>query len=78
MMIFPASAPEPQYAYAMQNLMLVALRSDAPPPVPPAPDAHLARLLANQWLEPFSPDPKVPAFTDAFAPVERYALVLPQ
>ncbi|MBQ9566282.1 MAG: fused MFS/spermidine synthase [Synergistaceae bacterium] len=74
MMIFPASAPEPQYAYAMQNLMLVALRSDAPPPVPPAPDAHLAMLLSNQWLEPFTPDPKVPAFTDAFAPVERYAL----
>ena len=74
MMIFPASAPGAEYAYALQNLMLVCLRSDALPPVAAAPDAHFAPLLANQWLEPFTPDPRVPAFTDAFAPVERYAL----
>ena len=78
MMIFPASAPEARYAYALQNLMLVGLCSEALPPVPKVPDARFVRLLANQWLEPFTPDPKIPAFTDAFAPVERYALVLPQ
>ena len=78
MLIFPASAPEARYAYALQNLMLVALPSEALPPVPKTPDEHVARLLANQWLDPFTPDPRIPAFTDAFAPVERYALVLPQ
>ena len=78
MLIFPASASEERYAYALQNLMLVGLPSEVLPPVPKAPDAHFARLLANQWLEPFVPDPEIPAFTDAFAPVERYALVLPQ
>lgn len=72
MMIFPATAPEPRYAYSLQNIMLVALCSENPP-VPPAPDANTARLLANQWHAPFTPD--IPAFTDEFAPVERYALV---
>ena len=75
MMIFPASAPDARYVYAQQNLMLVALKSDVPPAVPSAPDDHFAGLLVHQWLEPFTPDPNVPAFTDAFAPVERYALV---
>lgn len=74
MMIFPASAPDPRYAQARQNLMIVALRSDEDPPVPPAPEPGIARLLSHQWIEPFVPDPRVPAFTDAFAPVERWAL----
>ncbi|MBQ7262558.1 MAG: fused MFS/spermidine synthase, partial [Synergistaceae bacterium] len=74
MMIFPASAPDPRYAQARQNLMIVALRSDADPPVPPVPEPGIARLLSHQWIEPFVPDPRVPAFTDAFAPVERWAL----
>ncbi|MCR4819468.1 MAG: fused MFS/spermidine synthase [Fretibacterium sp.] len=78
MLIFPASAPEERYAYALQNLMLVALPSEKMPPAPAAPDPNIARLLVHQWLEPFTPDPGIPAFTDAFAPVERYALVLPQ
>ena len=72
LMIFPASAPEPRYAYSMQNIMLVALCSDNPQ-VPPAPDYSTAALLANQWRVPFTPN--IPAFTDQFAPVERYALV---
>ena len=51
--------------------MLIALCS-SDPAVPPAPDASVLPLLAHQWLDPFVPE--VPAFTDAFAPVERYAL----
>ena len=71
MLIFPASAPGPESAEALQNLMLMALCS-SDPAVPPAPDAGVLPLLAHQWLDPFVPE--VPAFTDAFAPVERYAL----
>ena len=55
----------------LQNLMLMGLCS-SDPAVPPAPDAGVLPLLAHQWLDPFVPE--VPAFTDAFAPVERYAL----
>ncbi|MBQ9897709.1 MAG: fused MFS/spermidine synthase [Synergistaceae bacterium] len=72
LMIFPASAPEPKYAYSMQNVMLVALCSESPN-VPADPDYNMARLLANQWRVPFTPE--IDAFTDQFAPVERYALV---
>ena len=74
MMVFPANAPDPKYAYALQNIILVAM-GDTASQISPTPDAKYAGLLANQWLEPFVPDPNVPAFTDAFAPVERYALV---
>lgn len=74
MMIFPANAPDPKYAYALQNIILVAM-GDTASSVPPTPDARFAGLLSHQWLEPFVPDSHVPAFTDSFAPVERYALV---
>ncbi len=73
MMIFPCNAPEAKYAYALQNIILVAM-GDTAAQISPTPDAKYTGLLANQWLEPFAPDPNVPAFTDAFAPVERYAL----
>ena len=72
MMIFPANAPDPKYAYALQNIMLVA--GDIVPSAAISGDKY-ASLLSNQWLEPFIPDSKVPAFSDAFAPVERYALI---
>lgn len=72
MMIFPANAPEPKYAYALQNIMLVA--GDFVPNAP-VPGDKYEKLLKHQWLEPFVPDNAVPAFTDAFAPVERYALM---
>lgn len=72
-LIFPASAPEPRYALSQQNLMIVALKAKDLPPVPPAPEGELASLLTHQWLLPFTPS--VPAFTDDFAPVERYALL---
>lgn len=74
MMIFLANAPDPKYAYALQNLILVAM-GDTASTVSPAPDAKFAGLLSHQWLEPFVPDHNVPAFTDSFAPVERYTLV---
>ncbi len=73
MMIFPANAPETKYAMALQNIILVAMNNNAAA-VSPTTGAKYSALLANQWLEPFTPDAKVPAFTDAFAPVERYAL----
>ncbi len=73
MMIFPANAPDPKYAMALQNIILVAMGDNATA-VSPASDARYSSLLAHQWLDPFTPDAKVPAFTDAFAPVERYAL----
>lgn len=74
MMIFPANAPDPKYAYALQNIILVAM-GDTASTVSPAPDAKFAGLLSHQWLEPFVPDHNVPAFTDSFAPVERYTLL---
>ncbi len=74
MMIFPANAPDPKYAYALQNIILVAMGNTAST-VSPTPDAKFSNLLAHQWLEPFTPDSHVPAFTDSFAPVERYALI---
>ena len=72
MMIFPANAPDPKYAAALQNIMLVA--GDSVPEALASGD-KIAGLLSHQWLEPFAPDPVVPAFTDSFAPVERYALI---
>ena len=72
MMIFPANAPEPKYAGALQNIMLVA--GDFVPEATASNDKYSA-LLSHQWLQPFTPDPVVPAFSDAFAPVERYALI---
>ena len=74
MMIFPASAPDPKYAYALQNIILVAM-GDMASTVSPTPDAKFSGLLSHQWLEPFVPDHNVPAFTDSFAPVERYTLL---
>ena len=74
MMIFPANAPDPKYAYALQNIILVAM-GESVPTVSLAHNTKFEPLLSHQWLEPFVPDAGVPAFTDAFAPVERYALI---
>ena len=74
MMIFPANAPDPKYAYALQNIILVAMGNTVST-VSPTPNSKFSNLLAHQWLEPFTPDSSVPAFTDSFAPVERYALI---
>ena len=73
LLIFPASASDPRYALSRQNLMIVAFRSRELPAVPPVPELAVVSLLEHQWLEHF--EASVPAFTDAFAPVERYALM---
>ena len=72
MMIFPANAPDPKYAMALQNIMLVC-SGTAGNMLAAMP--QYAKLLSHQWLEPFVPEARVPAFTDAFAPVERYTLL---
>ncbi len=72
-MIFPATRSEPQFAMSRQNIMLVAFKSPDLPPVPPSPDSETLPLLAHRW--PYSYTPSIPAFTDAFAPVERYSLM---
>ena len=74
MMIFPANAPDTKYARALQNIILVAMGDNVASALP-APDARFAGLLSHQWLDPFVPDSRVPAFRDDFAPVERYALI---
>ena len=74
MMIFPVSAPDPKYAYALQNIILVAMGDTASTVLPESAEKYKS-LLANQWLDTFVPDPNVPAFSDSFAPVERYALI---
>ena len=74
MMVFPVTAPQKVYAYALQNIILVAMGQNAST-ISPSNDAKYVNLLSHQWLEPFTPDPSVPAFTDSFAPVEKYALM---
>ena len=74
MMIFPVLFEEPKYAQVLQNIILVGM-GDTASTVSPTPDAKISALLSHQWLEPFVPNPAIPAFSDSFAPVERYTLV---
>lgn len=70
-MIFPASYPDSEYA--LQNVMIVALGEEAAgKPEWASESEKMARLLAHKWTKPYTPG--VAAFTDAFAPVERYSL----
>lgn len=69
-MIFPASAP--QSASARQNIMIVALTSETVPQRT-AESEYMAWLLAHRWKRGFTA--KIPAFTDAYAPVEKYTLI---
>ncbi len=81
MMIFPATAPEPRYATAQQNIILVAMPDSSSLSFNDSSvssvtsDDKFKELLSHQWLEPFIPDRHIPAFSDAFAPVEKYALI---
>jgi spermidine synthase len=70
-MIFPATYPNDESR--RQNIMIVALASSSSPEAEPE-SAYMARLLAHKWTRPFSP--KIAAFTDAFAPVEKYTIGL--
>ena len=74
MMIFPVLFEEQKYSQILQNIILVGM-GDTASTVSPTPDAKISALLAHQWLTPFVPNPSIPAFTDSFAPVERYTLV---
>lgn len=67
-MIFPATFPNS--AGQRQNIMIAAIKGDEP--IRAAEDPMIARLLAHRWTAPYTP--KVAAFTDKFAPVERYSL----
>jgi spermidine synthase/MFS family permease len=70
-MIYPATYPNS--AGRRQNIMIVALASsDAR--YREAADERIASLLMHRWTNRF--EPKIAAFTDAFAPVEKYALSL--
>jgi spermidine synthase len=70
-MIFPATYPNS--GAIRQNVMIVAMTSDSVPERDPEND-YMAGLLQHRWTRPFTP--KIPAFTDAFAPVEKYSLRL--
>jgi spermidine synthase len=70
-MIFPATYPNSMAT--RQNIMIVALASGEVPNLPPEGD-YMASLLAHRWPNRF--EPKIAAFTDAFAPVEKYSLVM--
>jgi spermidine synthase len=74
-LIFPASRPDIEYADARQNLMLVAFKSEKTFTAATAavPGSEAARLLSHRWTAPFNSNAR--AFTDAFAPVEHYALI---
>ena len=73
MLLFPASRSEPAFAQSRQNIMVVAFKSADEASILPPYDPETARLLSHRRMEPFVPT--VAPFTDAFAPVERYALV---
>jgi spermidine synthase len=70
-MIYPATYPNT--GSRRQNVMIVALASEPKPDTPPE-NEYIAGLLAHKWTKPFTP--KISAFTDAFAPVEKYTLNL--
>ncbi|MDO5116783.1 MAG: fused MFS/spermidine synthase [Synergistaceae bacterium] len=69
-MIFPASFPNS--AATRQNVMIVASASDSITQREAA-GAEIQRLLSHRWGQSFTP--RIAAFTDAFAPVEKYSLV---
>ncbi|MDR0649328.1 MAG: fused MFS/spermidine synthase [Synergistaceae bacterium] len=70
-MIFPATYPNDESR--RQNIMVVALASE-PSHEPEPESAYMEKLLAHRWTRPFSA--KIAAFTDAFAPVEKYTVGL--
>ncbi|MDR1132705.1 MAG: fused MFS/spermidine synthase [Synergistaceae bacterium] len=70
-MIYPATSPNS--IRARQNIMIVALANENEP-YRAAGDDYTASLLSHRWTNFF--EPKIAAFTDAFAPVEKYSLSL--
>jgi spermidine synthase len=68
--IFPATYPNS--AAVRQNIMIAALCSPTIPERAPE-SGYIASLLAHRWTAPY--EPRIAAFTDAFAPVEKYSLI---
>ena len=71
-LLFPAQNSDRAYAQQRQNIMIVAFKSKDDLPILPPYNPEIARLLSHRWSDPFIST--VAPFTDAFAPVERYAL----
>jgi spermidine synthase len=71
-LLFPASNANRAFAQSRQNIMVVAFKSASDLPILPPYNPEIARLLSHRWSDPFIST--IPPFTDAFAPVERYAL----
>jgi len=70
-MIYPATYPNS--VGTRQNIMIVALASDDAPYRAPE-NEYMANLLLHRWTNRF--EPGIAAFTDAFAPVEKYSISL--
>jgi spermidine synthase len=71
-MIYPATYPNS--IGIRQNIMIVALASPNMPPYRVPDDEYVLSLLAHRWTNQF--EPKIAAFTDSFAPVEKYSLLM--
>jgi spermidine synthase len=71
-LLFPAWNSDRAFVQQRQNIMIVAFKSEDDLPILPPYNPEISRLLSHRWSEPFIPT--IPAFTDAFAPVERHAL----
>ncbi len=67
--IFPVTRPDDPAR--LQNVMLLALKSDAQPSFT-SNDPEMGELLGRLWKKPIPRD--VPVLTDDFAPVDRYAM----
>ena len=70
-MIYPATYPNS--IGTRQNIMIVALASRETSYRTPE-NERIASLLFHRWTNRF--EPKIAAFTDAYAPVEKYSLSL--
>jgi spermidine synthase len=66
--VFPVSSPK--QGEEVQNIMLVALKT--PRSIHLSWDASMRAMLDKEWTLPIPDD--VPALTDMYAPVERYAM----
>jgi spermidine synthase len=71
-MIYPATYPNS--GMVRQNIMIVALASPEAPPYRVPEDEYMLSLLTHRWTNVF--EPKIAAFTDSFAPVEKYSLLM--
>ena len=69
-LIFPASLPDDPTQ--PQNIMIVAFNDANQEVNDTTTDRYASSLLSHEWKKPFTPTVK--AFTDSFAPIEKYIL----